>query len=226
MFCPKCGYKVEKGVKFCPKCGQNLMVKKSSSESKSTESKATESTSLIKKYRHNKKVIATLVAIVVVLFGYMAIYAPMTIKSVLQREEFTAKNGYEVSVNPLTRTIRINAGEAGMNNIERGLNSTHFDTSAIALEYHMASAAKSISKKTIGSWKINLTQTRYKDTDTLMWQFTGNNETHRYQNTAACRKNHQDYLQAEADSAEQDQKNSDAAGIAGGLLGGALGYMF
>jgi len=133
MFCPKCGYKVEKGVKFCPKCGQNLMVKESSSENKSTESKATESTSLIKKYRHNKKVIATLVAIVVVLFSYMAIYAPMTVKSVLQREEFTTKNGYEVSVNPLTRTIRINAGEAGMNNIERGLNSTHFDTSAIAL---------------------------------------------------------------------------------------------
>lgn len=221
MFCPKCGYKVEKGLKFCPKCGQDLRLKKSKSEDVTPEH-----TSIIKKYRHNKKVLGIIAAIIVVLIGYFAIYAPMTVKSVLQREEFTTKNDYKVSVNPLTKTIVLNAGEHRVYDIERGLNSTHFDTSYLAIEYHLANVAKSVSKKTIGSWKIQLTQTEYKDTDHLLWQFTGLKETHRYQNTTECRKNHQQYLQSEADQAEQDQKNSDAAGIAGGLLGGALGMMF
>ncbi|WP_125588152.1 zinc-ribbon domain-containing protein [Companilactobacillus jidongensis] len=214
MFCSKCGYKVENGVKFCPKCGQNLLTKKPVKENNTTEK-----ITIIKKYGHNKKVIIALTAVIIVLIAYWVVYVPMTVNSVLSRENFTSQNDYKVTTNPVTKTIEINAGEKGVYDIERGLNSSHFDTSPIAIEYRLNSVAQAISSKTLGNWKISLTQSKYKDTAHLLWQFTGKSETHRYQNTSDCRKQHQLWVQRDENTAENDQKNNSDANTAGGLLG-------
>lgn len=189
------------------------MSKKSGKHTNSTNE------NLINKYLHNKKFVIGFIAVVVIFIAYFAVYVPMTVNSVLSREEFTSKNDYKVTTNPLTKTIQINAGEKGIYDIERGLNSSEFGSAPIAIEYRLNSTAKAISSKTIGNWKISLTQNKYKDTANLLWQFTGTSETHRYQNTSDCHKQHQLYLQRDENEEENNQKNNEEAQAAGGLLG-------
>jgi hypothetical protein len=129
-------------------------------------------------------------------------------------------------VNAVKKEIDINVDTHQMGSIESALDNDHFDTSKLAIEEQLAIAANSVDSKTIGKWTIQLRQSTYKDTDAVLWQFSGKDETHRYQNTAACRKAHQVYLQREADQAQNDQENSDAAGVAGGIAGGVLGGCF
>ncbi|MQS97410.1 zinc-ribbon domain-containing protein [Lactobacillus halodurans] len=222
MFCPKCGTKVAKDAKFCPKCGQDLTAKNKQPVIKAKSSKGKSSISK-KAPRHNKKLIMSLIAIAVVLIGYFGIYAPMTVRSVLANSEFTSKNDYKVKTNALKRTIEINAGTSRVGDIQGALNDDEFDTSKIAVEEQLSHLANSLSGRVIGNWKIQWKQHQYKENDTILWQFTGKEETKRYQNTKECRQIHQKILESEAQQRAQDtQNNNDSAAIAGGILGFGL----
>jgi len=232
MFCPKCGTEVNKNAKFCPKCGQDLTIHKQSKpqepkkdiSDKDTGVKSQTNKPKISKKPKNKKLIIGLIALLVILIGYSAIYVPMTVKPILQNSDFTTANQYKIKTNVFTKTIDITAGTSRMGNIEGALGNDQFDTSKLAIEEQLAIVADSISGKLFGTWKIQLKQDTYKETDAVLWQFTGKEETHRFQNTDACRKVHQKYLQREADQESNDEQSSAAAGAAGGLLGWALMY--
>lgn len=225
MFCPKCGYKIEGKLKFCPKCGQKLTESKQTGKSKNIVKKAVKG-NFSKKKPHKKSSIIAIVSIIAILFVYFVVYVPTTVNAVMKKSNFTSGNGYRVSMNAVKKEIDINVDTHQMGSIESALDNDHFDTSKLAIEEQLAIAANSVDSKTIGKWTIQLRQSTYKDTDAVLWQFSGKDEIHRYQNTAACRKAHQVYLQREADQAQNDQENSDAAGVAGGIAGGVLGWMF
>ena len=226
MFCPKCGTKVDKGTKFCPTCGQVLTAEKAAKPKLDKQRFNQQATGLkerlTKKSPHRKYWLGGIIVVLVALIGYWGVYVPKNVNQILANSEFTSQNQYDISTNPITKTIRIKASTTQVGKIESALDADHFDTSKLAIEEQLAIVANSLDNKMFGTWTIKLEQHTYKETDTVLWQFKGKQETKRYQTTVAAQKAHQQYLQNAADQESQNADNAEQAGALGGLVGWGL----
>ncbi|MDG3062290.1 zinc ribbon domain-containing protein [Lacticaseibacillus casei] len=235
MFCPNCGAKVPEEADFCPNCGQPLNAKlkaQTAGYQKAEESAAPAETEKIVKpaklqKSHRSVIIGVLIALVVVVCGYVFVYAPNMAKQAVLSNGFTGERGYSVQINALKRTVTIQVGSDQLSNISGAFMSGGFSTYPINQEKQMAKAANDLSGKVIGQWHIKeVTMKKDQKTPIDLWEFTGTKETMRYQDTDDFRAAKDAYDAKEKQAADEDQAQSNAdSAIGGAIFGGILGWV-
>ncbi len=254
-YCPKCGTAVTADAKFCPKCGfafqsSDDAVKKdaagddAAAQSASTapaDSAATKNSQAATpkknrarieyddKHTGSKKhcarwIVAAVVVVVLVVFGYRQFYVPHTVESALDTNNFTSAKGYTASANLSKHEVVIYPNSAAEQKIAQELAQNEYDTRRIAVENNLSGLAHDLAGKTLGKWKVDLA---FRDSQgaSLMWEYNGTKEAHRFQTSNAGRQLREEYLNKKAEAAQQAQQEDDEEKLGAGLLGGGIGFL-
>ncbi len=222
-YCPKCGTAVTAKAKFCPKCGFAFQdgdngVKQdaagdvtaqsvSAAPADSAAAKNSQAAAPKKnqarieyddKHASSKKhwtrwVVAAVVAVVLIVFGYRQFYVPHTVESALDANNFTAAKGYTASANLSKHEVVIYPNSTAEQKIAQELTQNEYDTRRIAVENNLADLARDLAGKTFGTWKVGIVL-RDSQGSTLMWEYNGTKETHRFQTSNAGRQLREEYL--------------------------------
>lgn len=227
MFCPNCGKKVLVTAEFCPSCGQKLKKEKiDEAQEKNSSIPTTKITNKVNsqsKRRHNKKSLVFSLGIIIFLLavGYFVIYVPTSINAVLKDNGFTTQNGYTVKTNTLSKTIILKANTGRVGHFESAIVGNNYDTSRIDAENQLGKVANILSGKVFGKWNIEITQSTYKETPTILWEYVGTKEVTRYQTSEECLNARKKYLQKQAE--QQESESNTTAAVGGAIVGGIVG---
>lgn len=253
-YCPKCGTAVDADAKFCSKCGfafQNSddAVKKdvagdttaqsdSAAPADSAAANSSQAAAPKKnrarieyddKHTGSKKhwtrwIVAAVVVVVLVVFGYRQFYVPHTVESALDTNNFTSAKGYTASANLSKHEVVIYPNSAAEQKIAQELAQNEYDTRRIAVENNLSDLAHDLAGKTFGKWQVELA---FRDSQgaTLMWEYNGTKEAHRFQTSTAGRQLREEYLNRKAEAAQQAQQENEDEKLGAGLLGGGIGFL-
>ncbi|WP_125588153.1 zinc-ribbon domain-containing protein [Companilactobacillus jidongensis] len=211
MHCSNCGVEIPENAEFCPNCGQK--VERVSSASNETVSKNKRT---IKPHTKRKTIIKLIVAALVVLvafLGYRFIYLPTVVKTDVQKYGFTV-NGYSTQANVLSKTIVITADEAKVYNLVAASTNNNYSTAQIGAEEELVKMGKALP----GSWTIQIIQTTHSDVPRIMWEYSNNQESVRYQDSNEFRQ----AKQAAKEAAEKkDASDQEVQSALDGFIGSA-----
>lgn len=182
-YCPNCRAEVTAEMKHCRKCGLDLT---------QYPNPSTSSTDQTPKLTRTRSIywwlIIGLVVIVGGWLGYSRVYVPKVTKAALSTTQFTAKQGYQVTVNPQQRRIVIGLGSQASQQIQQELVKTGYGTNKIAVEKQLAKLAKLVNKQTVGDWQITIA------TPTgVLWKYKGNQMVYRLQTSNTGKQLRQQY---------------------------------
>lgn len=177
-----------------------------------------------KKKHWTRWIVATIVVVVLVVFGYRQFYVPHTVESALDSNGFTSAKGYTTSADLSKHEVVIYLNSAAQQKVAQELAQNEYDTRRVAVENNLSDLAHDLAGKTIGTWKVELA---LKDSQgaSLMWEYSGTKESHRFQTSSAGRQLREEYLNKKAEAAQQAQQEDDEEKFGAGLLGGGIGFL-
>ncbi|MFT9098005.1 hypothetical protein [Liquorilactobacillus sp.] len=88
----------------------------------------------------------------------------------------------------------------------------------------LGKVADILSTKLVGKWNVEISQTTYKETSSILWGYLGTEEITRYQTSEECLRARKEYLQKRAE--QQENEDTTSAAIGGAVVGGLVGSMF
>jgi len=232
MFCSNCGSKIPEDSAFCPNCGHKVGAKVDDTVEKKEPVKKTAVVSKTVQKSNEKKVgsifnrkrlitLGILVVIVIVgFFGYRLAYLPNVVQTAIDKTEFS--NSYKVEANVITKKIVMKADKAQVYNLVTAASDNGFSTHPIGAEEQMAMLEKELP----GKWKIQLIQTSFANSPKVLWEYSGDQESVRYQNSNEFKNSKRAYLAAEEKKQADDDATSSAisGAVVGGLIGAAMGH--
>lgn len=174
--------------------------------------------------RWTKWIVAAIVIMILVVFGYRQFYVPHTVESALDSNGFTSSKGYVASANVGKHKVTIYPNSTSQQKIAQELAQNEYDTRRITVENNLSDLAHDLSGKTFGTWKIEIALKDNQGT-VPMWKYSGTKETHRFQTSSAGRQLREEYLQRKEQAAQQAQQEDEDEKIGAGLLGGGIGFL-
>ena len=235
-YCPNCGTKVTTDAKFCPKCGYQLSSAAASTtsehEGNATGSKAYDRLKGAKaqvkkastKHGYGKWIVGAVIVIILIVVGYRQVYVPHVINSAVESNSFTSSNGYSVTANTSKKQVIIYANSSAQQKIANQLIKNGYDTRKISVENNLGNLAHDLSGKMFGKWQVVLA-VKEGQKASMMWEYNGIKEVHRFQTSQEGRNLRQEYLERLQQEQEQAQQEDNAEKIGAGLLGGGLGLL-
>lgn len=221
MRCSKCGKENDKSAEFCIYCGARLSDDKSVGQ---RGKKANQLTTIMGKFKSNKKITYIIAAILAIFLCYRLVYCPLQARRAVAQAGFDG-NGFTTRVNGLTKTITINCKDDNeFSLLFSEVSDKGFDERQVNAEQKLHNVEQAMP----GRWTVELTQSaRRKDGEapqfsSLMWKYKGNQETYRYQDSANCQYKRKEYLAEQAEQEKQDENNE---GIMNGIRGAVNGYL-
>lgn len=252
-FCPKCGYQFQPVSAEGHAASQPAMSVSSASASSAAQQPAevepthaaeqsaspasgqptkakivTKAAKTDNKHSHGKRtkwILAAIIAIVLVIFGYRQFYVPHVVESAVESNHFTSAKGYTTAANLNKHQLVIYANSTAQQTIAHELAANEFDTRRITAENNLSDLAHDLAGKTLGKWQIILAVKDSQGTASQMWKYTGTKETHRFQTSSAGRQLRQSYLEKQQEEAQQAQEEDNEEKIGAGLLGGGIGLI-
>lgn len=228
-YCTNCGTKLKADDEFCPKCGHR--VNQSDSDKLTTGKGAVDSVTAHLKQgvqrikpalqKQNKRSylkwgIGLIVAVAVIFFGYRLVYLPHVVSAAVEANTLNA-GGYTAKANTLTKTVVITTDKLKLERVMGAVEANDYDTTHIGAEMQLAKLEKDLP----GDWTVEITQHVVKGAQTVLWRYTGDKETVRYQNSDECKLARKQLLQQQAQ--QQSDKDATTTGVTAGLLGGLVG---